>query len=227
MRPVMVIAEAALTWRYPEELRNASESITLAAWAGADAWKTQWTSDPVAMAARRRVTVDYSRLAWPVEWHDKLADMCYSRGIRYMCTAFLPGDVGVISRFTDVGKVAYSERIDQGLIMQWVGSVPLKVIVSGGLNPGSRVDVLHCVSKYPTPAAELRVDLVQGKAGLSDHSLSLLSGAVAVGAGAKIIEKHFRLDHTPSTDADYPHSLTAMQLKQYIANIREAAEMVE
>lgn len=218
MRKVMVIAEAACTWVYPDLLVNASISIAHAAWAGADVWKTQWTSDPVAMAARRGVTADYSRLAWSAGLHETLAKYCEDAGLKYMCTVFLPKDVATVAKYARVGKVAYSERNDTDLIEECKARFE-RVIVSG-------VD-LHCVPEYPTALEKLRVDRVHGKMGLSDHSKSRLSGAVAVGCGATIIEKHFRMEDTPKEDADYPHSLRPTELREYMRYIREASRMLD
>jgi N-acetylneuraminate synthase/N,N'-diacetyllegionaminate synthase len=73
--------------------------------------------------------------------------------------------------------------------------------------------------------------------GLSDHTTSTLTGALAVAAGATIVEKHIRLHDTSQDCPDYPHSLCANEwsgpvgdvslhhfntFKQYVSNIREA-----
>ena len=116
---------------------------------------------------------------------------------------------------------------------------------------GCPVYRLHCVSQYPTPNDQIRLialtstwDVRGVKVddlcsctdmapmanrvydGLSDHTTSVLTGAVAVGAGATIIEVHFRLDDTPKSDPDYLHSRDTYQLKEYIANIRIAERMM-
>lgn len=217
MRKVFVIAEAACTWRYGNELENAKRSIQAAKECGADAWKTQWTSDPKAMAARRgRPDADYSRLAWDKAWHPLLREACFLAGIEYMCTTYLPQDVAVVAQHSSYLKVSAFESQDKELIQACIDTGE-QIFIS--LNPGmyvpDRLDAhdnvkrLHCISDYPTDIKNL--SLLEGLTwfeGFSDHSTSLISGAVAVGAGASVVEKHVRMLGTPKEDPDYPHSMT-------------------
>ncbi len=91
-----------------------------------------------------------------------------------------------------------------------------------------RLILLHCVSCYPTPmeAINLRAigtlnDTFGVPTGLSDHTTSTRTGALAVSVGACVIEKHFTLDPT-ARGPDHATSLNPDQLTEYIARIREA-----
>ncbi len=251
---VMVIAEAACTWLHGG-LEAASRSIKAAAACGASAWKTQWTSDPEAMAMRRGAARDkYTRLGWAGDCLPKLKAMCDEVGIEFMCTVFIPKDIPLIAPYVSRFKVSAFESTDKEFIEAHrkyagrddVASTWKQVIVS--MNPGKPIpdsfcDVLHCVSEYPTPLENLKLLRAEigpeyWKDGLSDHTTSTLTGAVAVGAGARIIEKHVRLSDTPSTDPDYGHSLVVdfadngfrgnspYAFKTYVDNIREAERML-
>ena len=73
---------------------------------------------------------------------------------------------------------------------------------------------LHCISEYPCPIDKIDltacspIDSYDNTVrGLSDHTAHVLTGAVAVGAGARVIESHVRLWDTPQDNPDYPHSL--------------------
>jgi len=81
--------------------------------------------------------------------------------------------------------------------------------------------ILLCTSEYPTPVNRMSLSELSYYDGLSDHSLSLLTGALAVMKGAEIIEKHFTINNW-GKDANV--SLNPEQLKVYISNIREAEE---
>ena len=62
---------------------------------------------------------------------------------------------------------------------------------------GSNARYLYCVPKYPCPYED--ICLPQGFAdsiyeGFSDHTIGIEAALVAVGRGARIIEKHFTLN---------------------------------
>lgn len=73
----------------------------------------------------------------------------------------------------------------------------------------SDVAILHCVSQYPTmpdnlnllTLAYLQRNYPQFTIGFSDHTIGIAAPVVAVGMGAKIIEKHITIDrHMKGTD---------------------------
>lgn len=105
--------------------------------------------------------------------------------------------------------------------------------ISGALFRLNRRDVglLHCVSLYPAPVEELNLARMQSLqkrfgciTGFSDHSGSLISGAVAVACGATVIEKHFTMSHD-LPGPDHAFSLDPDELEIYIRNIRDAEKM--
>ena len=249
---VFVIAEAACTWRVGDQLATAERSIKAAKACGADAWKTQWTSDPTEMARRRNVTTDYSRLAWPAEWLPMLKAMCDAAGIEFMVTVYIVKDIAKVAPLVTRFKISAYESQDPAFIVEHMKSAQLggpwrnhQVIVSVNpeklvpmhLDASPFVKTLHCISLHPTETEHLCLqDMILNRAGLSDHTLSTISGAVAVGGGAEIIEKHFCLEDTPGDDPDYPHSLREHKgcqdedlhdcFKAYVDNIREAERML-
>ena len=254
MTKVFIIAEAACTWLHGG-LEAAYRSIQAAKACGADAFKTQWTSDPEAMAMRRGVARDkYTRLGWGVDALPLLKAECDRVGIEFMCTVFIPKDACTIHPYLKRAKVAAFERNDRELINALRAHIKDIIISYNGDAPhqyGSNGwSALYCVSEYPTPLESLKMgrflddqdEYGRRYDGLSDHTTSVLTGAVAVGAGARIIEKHVRLSDTPETDPDYGHSLicewdTRFQylsiapqqgtpFKQYVDNIREAERML-
>jgi N-acetylneuraminate synthase/N,N'-diacetyllegionaminate synthase len=91
----------------------------------------------------------------------------------------------------------------------------------------ARFALLHCVSSYPTPADEAHLgwitELVKFGApvGFSDHTTETLSGALAVTAGACIIEKHLTYDHS-ALGPDHAASADPTQFAEYVRAIRLA-----
>jgi len=77
-----------------------------------------------------------------------------------------------------------------------------------------RLMVLHCVSLYPTPLALANLSAIaelRGRLGVtigySDHTLGVTAAIMALGLGARVIEKHFTLDKAYSEFRD--HALSA------------------
>lgn len=95
-----------------------------------------------------------------------------------------------------------------------------------------RTALLHCVSSYPTPPesatlaaiADLR-RLFPGPVGYSDHTPLVETGALAVAAGAVILEKHFTLDRT-APGPDHAASLEPADFARYAALARQAFTML-
>ena len=193
---------------------------------GADAAKFQWTSDPAAMAARRNdpVVANYEILAYSVDCLEALKRLCDRVGIEFMCTVFLAKDIPTIAPLVKRFKVASAESSDMAFVKAHRLIQPDKqIIVSYGFgsmcpwdDPHSLMKRLHCVVAYPTPIEQANINRIAFPAdpddafdGLSDHTTSVLTGALAVAAGASCVEKHVKLHDTPHTNPDYPHSLEA------------------
>jgi len=92
----------------------------------------------------------------------------------------------------------------------------------------SRLILMHCISSYPTPLSQANLSVIGNLAqrypipiGFSDHTAEWITGALAVSAGATILEKHFTLDRSmPGPDQAF--SLEVIQLEQYVAAAKEA-----
>lgn len=124
------------------------------------------------------------------------------------------------------------------------------------LNKVKDLYIMHCVSEYPTgPLLEkrglkalshkdVRLNMMkilikvfpQHKIGYSDHTAGILAPAVAVAAGAKVIEKHITLDReTPIRNfetggeylgTDHVLSIEPDGLKEMVRQIREVEKMM-
>ncbi len=242
---VMVIAEPGCTAEgdYGAYVRL----IYAAEAAGCDVFKPQWCSNPQKMCERRHIGPDhpkrayyeraYNWLNFPLEWHEDFARMCKQFGMQYACTSFLPEDVAKVDPFVSIHKIASFEACDPNMYAAMCLTNKKCIVSTGMLNDNQVVDVgerfivLHCVSAYPAPLSAmnlgvLRFDEEEMYQGLSDHSRNVLTGAVAVGAGAEIIETHFRNFDCSPENPDYAVSFSPQELKQYVANVRAAEAMM-
>ncbi len=93
------------------------------------------------------------------------------------------------------------------------------------INP--RLSFLQCTMSYPTEAKEidLRVIATLREAfpdvvvGLSDHFNGIVVAAAAYVLGARIVEKHFTLNHTMK-GTDHPLSLEPIGLRKMVRDLR-------
>ncbi len=99
-----------------------------------------------------------------------------------------------------------------------------------GADPG--LAVLHCVSMYPTPSEEANLAAIPALAealgvtvGYSDHTLGVEAAPLAVALGARIVEKHFTLDHDLSEYRDHALSADPVQMRELVRLVRLAEAM--
>lgn len=242
MNRVLVIAEPGCT--HEGRFDAMLSLIGIAADAGADVFKAQWVSD-VAQMCQRRNAHDYAQyyrwINFPVEWHPALELACRKLGMQYACTSYLADDVEIVDPCVSLHKIASFEADDVALVRAAM-KTGKPVLISTGMMSSSPWEVftdddddgdirlLHCTSSYPAPlgAMELRDQFGWDNpySGLSDHSRHELTGAVAVGAGASIIEAHIRNHGTPKTNPDYAVSFDPVEFARYVANIRIAEQLM-
>lgn len=93
--------------------------------------------------------------------------------------------------------------------------------------------VLHCNTQYPTEPEDMNLRAMNKlkelapdwNIGLSDHSEGIIASLVAVGMGAKFIEKHFTIDKS-MPGPDQKASITPDELQQLCTGIRRAELML-
>jgi len=221
------------------DLKKAQRLIDYAKECGADAAKFQFWSSAERLADRRKAAdyLDiYRRYQIPMEWLGTLRAHCYHVGIQFMCTTYLPEDIHVVEPYVERFKVASFEADDLPFVDAHAGfGKPIIRSCGMGAQPyqgrQQTLDLL-CISSYPAPQDALNLHRLRGNrfVGLSDHTLSWLTGAVAVGAGACILEKHISLASTSADNPDVNHSLTADVdsrdgFRKYVWAVRQAEEM--
>jgi len=93
--------------------------------------------------------------------------------------------------------------------------------------------ILHCISSYPAKKEILNISVIQSlkrrynlDVGYSDHSLGIQACCLAVGYGAKIIEKHFTIDKNYSSFHDHSISADYNEMKELVKSIREIEKMI-
>lgn len=193
----------------------------------------------------------YRRYRVHETWLADLAHHARARGIDFMCTAYLPQDVALLAPLVRHFKVASFENqawdllrahepflaedkaagrdrwliVSQGMGYDWNAC---GLMGDSGLLDQLRL--LHCTSAYPAPVESLRLACIRDHEygmdvdGFSDHSDPALTwtGALAVAAGATIVEAHLRLDDTDPENPDAPHAMNPGQFDCYVRHVRFA-----
>jgi sialic acid synthase SpsE len=251
--PVFVIAEIGVN--HDGSLRLARELVELAAACGADAVKLQiFTADNLMHASSQfaeyqqaRVgDVDAAAMLRRYELDDAqisdLVGLIRKRGLVPIATPFSPADVAVIERLKlPAVKIASPDLVNRPLLSA-AAKLGVPVIASTGAATMEEVattcdwlsewntsfGLLHCVSSYPTPAADTNLCWIGELAGrfgvpigFSDHTTDEIAGALAVAGGATIVEKHFTYDRR-AAGPDHSASADPEQFATYVKLIRRA-----
>jgi N,N'-diacetyllegionaminate synthase len=162
-----------------------------------------------------------------------------------LATPFSVGDVDVIEELDlPAVKIASPDVVNRPLLER-VAALGRPMIVSTGAATMEEVALacewargwacplalLHCISSYPTPIASANLCWIGELAarfavpvGYSDHTTHGLAGAMAVMAGASIVEKHLTYDRS-AAGPDHAASADPAQMGEYVRAIRMAETM--
>lgn len=206
-------------------------------------------SAPLAAYQRAAGAVDQRAMLARLELSDdalrRLAEHCTRAGIEFLATPFSPEDVARLVRLgvraiklasTDLNNVPLQRAaIDAGLpLIVSTGAAVLREIddavarlCAGGAT--DRLTLMHCVSAYPTPLESANLAAICAMRrrwslpiGYSDHTRETATGALAVAAGACMVEKHFTLDRS-APGPDHAMALEPADLHEYVRRVREAS----
>jgi N-acetylneuraminate synthase/sialic acid synthase len=177
------------------------------------------------------------------EQFERLKAYADSLGIAFICTAFDEGSADILS---DIGihafKIASGDMTNTPLIRH-IALKGLPVIMSTG---GGDMDdlmrayfspyhitqnraILHCVATYPNKPEQLNLRMILtlrslawffgAVIGFSDHYNGICMAETAYVLGARIIEKHFTLDHTWK-GTDQALSLEPQGMRRLVRDLR-------
>lgn len=236
MRTPFVIAEFASS--HHGDLDRMLRGVAAAHDADADAFKTWWTSSAERTCERMHApeNLAINRLGqWPQGWLPIIRDACKARGLEFLCTVDLPEDISVVAPFVDRFKIASWGAGDREFIdahRKYDKPLVISTGLDGSQYVGIPADYLHCVSAYPTPILDANLSVLWNRedldgnayyTGFSDHTRKVMMGALAVAAGAKILEVHFCLSDTAQDNPDRCVSHEPLHLAEYVRLARLAA----
>jgi sialic acid synthase SpsE len=186
------------------------------------------------------------KLELPLEKMQELKVYCEMNNLIFLSTPF---DFGSADFLEELGVDAFkvgSGDFDNYFFLDHLIQKNKPILISSGMADIAEVRetveffkhydftqyaLFQCTSSYPTPYESVNLRVIETYrtefpniiVGFSDHSPGDLLGAVAVGLGAKVIEKHFTLDQSME-GPDQKASLNPEQLDSYVAKIRIAEQ---
>lgn len=250
-KDVFIIAEIGNN--HEGSLSLAEELIGLAAKAGATAVKFQ-TIVPeklVSSSEQKRLT-QLKKYQLSYKEFEKLQKVAKKEKIIFLSTPFDIESARFLEHLVPAYKIASGDN-DFFPLIEVIARTGKPVLLSGGLADITQLTrtrdfikkiwdeseikgelaVLHCVSSYPAPPEELNLlairvlqDKLSSTIGYSDHTLGIDAAMLAVGLGARIIEKHFTINKDHSDFRDHKISADPREFASMVKKIKEVTEML-
>lgn len=252
-QPCFVIAEAGVN--HNGDIALAKRLVDAARAAGANAVKFQ-TFKAERLAAPGAPKAAYQRkgtlrgesqqamlrrLELSEEAHRQVASHCRAQGILFLSTPFEEASADLLDRLGVPAFKISSGDLTNGPFLAHVARKGKPMIVSTGMATLQEVGVavrtiracglrqiilLHCVSRYPTAAAEANVRALDAMRrawrlpiGYSDHTRGIEVALAAVALGACVIEKHLTLDRR-LPGPDHAASLEPREFAALVRGVR-------
>lgn len=236
-----IIAEAGSN--FDQSLKKAFKLVMIAKKSGADAVKFQLFSAKKLYPRNEKMRNIFKKIELKRDYAKKIKFFCNKNNIDFMCSPF---DISSAKFLNKIGvksfKIASSEIANYSLI-NYVASTNKTVLVSTGMAEEKDIEIilkifkkyknqkliiLECTSAYPSNYKDLNlsfIDKIKRKykcmAGFSDHTLDDLASLVALGAGARVFEKHFTYNKKAS-GPDHFYALNFKELTNYILKIKSS-----
>lgn len=184
----------------------------------------------------------YDYACTPYEWHEAIKEECEKNGVDFLSTPF---DRSAVDFLSDMNVEAYkiaSFELNDLPFLEYVASMKKPMIMSCGMasieeitdavdtcrNAGNdEIVLLKCCSEYPAVYQDMHLGNIPDMkkkfgvpVGLSDHSEGSIAAVVSVGLGARVVEKHIKLDNVSSADSDF--SMSVEDFSQMVKDVRNA-----
>lgn len=249
---VCVVAEIGVN--HDGDTHRAVELVHAAASAGADAIKLQLFDPRFLLSNQSRLAVYQETSATDVfamldglklDLDDMLAVRAAARksSVAFFVTPFSLENFDALKQLdVDAVKIASPDAVNRPLL-ELTASLGRPMIVSTGTTELRELEfaaelirdrpacLMQCISSYPTPTGDAGLGAIAILSrrfalpvGYSDHTTERITGALAVAAGACVIEKHFTYD-PKAPGPDHAASFDARDFADYVRLIRQAAAM--
>lgn len=181
----------------------------------------------------------YKYAGTPYEWHKAIKDECDKNGIDFLSTPFDSNAVDFLERLgVEAYKIA-SFELNDIMLIEYAAAKGKPMIMSCGMaSPediqdavdacrrvgNDQIVLLKCCSEYPANWEDMHLGNIPDMrerfgvhVGLSDHSFGSIGAVVAVSLGARVIEKHVKIDGIESADSAF-----SMAMEEFAKMVKDA-----
>lgn len=188
----------------------------------------------------------YNEAGTPYEWHKAIKDECEKCGIDFLSTPF---DFHAVDFLEELGVEAYkiaSFELNDIPLIEYAASKGKTMIMSCGMAMpeeiqdaidackrvgNEKIVLLKCCSEYPANWEDMHLGNISDMrerfgvhVGLSDHSFGSIGVVAAVSLGARVIEKHIKIEGVESADSAF--SMTMDEFAHMVQDARIAKMIV-
>ena len=242
-----VVVMAEIGNNHEGSAERAQELVRAAAASGADAVKLQVFRTELFVDRRDERRFGQLRgFELSREETERLIELARSLDVAVVATPLDLDSAAFLEPLVDAYKIASGDNLFLPLL-DTVASTGKPIVVSSGLSDLDRIErsvgylrerlsahgqqeqlaVLHCVTSYPADPGDANLASIPYlrehlgcTVGWSDHMLGNEVAELAVAAGARIVEKHFTLDHNTSAFRDHQLSAEPDELRALVERIR-------
>lgn len=242
-----VVVMAEIGNNHEGSAERAQELVRAAAASGADAVKLQvFRTELFADRNDERRFAQLRSFELSREETAGLIDLARSLGLAVAATPLDLDSAAFLEPLVDAYKIASGDNLFLPLLGT-VAATDKPIVISSGLSDLARIErsvgylrerlaahghperiaVLHCVTSYPADPVDANLasipylrDRLGCTVGWSDHMLGNEVAELAVAVGARIVEKHFTLDHNMSDFRDHQLSAEPDEFRALVERIR-------
>ncbi len=184
-------------------------------------------------------------LEFNLQEYKELKKYAENLGLDFIVTAFDIDAVNFLEELEiNIVKIA-SHSLTNYDLLNYLAKKKINTIMSTGMALNEEIDtavsifeknncpilLMHCVSAYPTPNNQCNLEMIKKLSerycldvGYSGHEIGWFPSTIAVGMGAKAVERHYTLDKK-MIGFDHKISLEPSELKDMIREIRLVEEI--
>jgi N,N'-diacetyllegionaminate synthase len=245
--PVYIIAEIGMN--HNGNVGLGKKMIKAAAASGADAVKFQTFKTELLINKNSADFLTRKKYELSEDDHMEYMKCAQENCVDFFSTPFDLISVDLLDAIgVDIIKISSADLTNFPLLKK-IGKTKIPVIISTGYSEISdifhakevlmqhgteQMAVMHCVASYPTADEDVNIQNISMLSnmfknniiGFSDHSPDYtIIPSIAVSLGARIIEKHFTIDHNLS-GYDHKMSLIPSQFTEMVKNIRRTEKIL-